>query len=107
MTHIGEELRFVLARLFKLPALVLDFVEQAHVFDGNGGLVGKCRDQLDLLVGEGLYFRARQGQNAGWNALAQHWDAESCAEVAESWRFNQGIFWISPYIGNMNHPTFN
>jgi hypothetical protein len=27
VAHIGEELRFVLARLFKLPALVLDFVE--------------------------------------------------------------------------------
>src|SRR6516225_148456 len=31
---ILEELRFVLARLFELPAFVLDFVEQPDVFDG-------------------------------------------------------------------------
>ena len=27
VAHVGEELRLVLARLFELPALVLDFVE--------------------------------------------------------------------------------
>ena len=41
MAHIGEELRLVLARLFKLPALVLDFVEQPHVLDGDHRLVGE------------------------------------------------------------------
>src|SRR5262249_48120349 len=107
MAHICQELRLVLARLFKLAALVLDFVEEPHVLNRDCGLVGERRDQLDLLVREWLYFRTRQGQNADWNALAQHWDAESCAEVAQSRRFNQGIFWISPYIGNMNRPTFN
>src|SRR6516164_9071521 len=78
VTHIGEKLRLVLARFFKLPALVLDFIEQTHVLDGDRGLVGEGSDQFDLLVGEWLYFRARQGQNADWNALAQHWDGELC-----------------------------
>ena len=52
----------MLARFLKLPALVLDFIEQPHIFDCNRSLVGKCGDQLDLLVGERLYFRARH-----WN----------------------------------------
>src|SRR5215831_3781026 len=34
VAHIGQELRFVLACLCKLPALVLDFVEQPRVLDG-------------------------------------------------------------------------
>ena len=43
VAHIGEELRFVLARLLDLPALVLDFFEQPHVLDGDHRLVGEGR----------------------------------------------------------------
>ena len=50
--HIGKELRLVLARLFKLPALVLDFVEQPHIFDCNHRLVSEGLHQFDLLIGE-------------------------------------------------------
>ena len=39
--------------LRELPTLVLDFVEQAHVLDCDGRLVGESRYQLDLLLGEG------------------------------------------------------
>jgi hypothetical protein len=50
--HIGKELRLVLARLFKLPALVLDFIEKSHIFDRDRSLVRERRDQFDLLVSE-------------------------------------------------------
>ena len=43
VAHVGEELRLVLARLGKLPALVLDFVEQPHVLDRDHRLVGEGR----------------------------------------------------------------
>ena len=46
VAHVGEELRLVLARLGELAALVLDFVEQAHVLDRDHRLVGEGRDQL-------------------------------------------------------------
>ena len=52
VTHIGEELRFVLARFLDLPALVLDLLEQPHVLDGDTRLVGEGLRQFDLLVGE-------------------------------------------------------
>src|SRR6516225_972524 len=107
MAHVGEELRLVLACLLKLAALVLDFVEQPHVLDGDRGLIGEGRDQLDLLVGERLYFRARQGEHADRNTLAEHWDAESCAVISQPLCFDQGVLWISPYVGNMNYSTFN
>ena len=34
------------------PALVLDLVEQAHVLDGDHGLVGECLHERDLFVRE-------------------------------------------------------
>ena len=71
VAHVGEELRLVLARLRELPALVLDFVEQPHVLDRDHRLVGKGRDQLDLLVGERLHRAAHHHENADWNSLAQ------------------------------------
>src|SRR5271167_3704632 len=49
----------------------------------------------------------RQGKDADWDAFAQHWDAKNCAEVAQSRRFDQGVFRISLYVGNMNHPTLS
>ncbi len=54
VAHVGEELRLVLARFRELMALVLDLVEQPHVFDGDHGLVGEGGEQFDLLVGKGL-----------------------------------------------------
>src|SRR5262249_4880313 len=54
MAHIGEELRFVLARFFELPALVLNFIEEPNILDSNRGLVGKGLNQRDLLVGKPL-----------------------------------------------------
>jgi hypothetical protein len=48
VAHIGKKLRFVLARLFKLTALVLDFVKQTHVLDGDACLIGERRGELNL-----------------------------------------------------------
>ena len=50
--HIGKELRLVLARLFKLSALVLDLIEQSHVLDRDNCLVGEGLNQFDPLVSE-------------------------------------------------------
>ena len=41
VAHVGQELRLVLACFRELTALVLDFVEQADVLDGDSSLVGK------------------------------------------------------------------
>ena len=59
VAHVGEELRLVLARLRKLAARFLDFVEQPHVLDRDHRLVGEGGYQLDLLVGERPHGSAR------------------------------------------------
>ena len=38
--------------------------EQAHVLDRDRRLIGECRDQLDLFVGERPHLVTRQGQDA-------------------------------------------
>jgi hypothetical protein len=50
VAHIGEELRFMLARLFKLPALVLDLVEQPRILDGQRRLRRKSLDEIDSIL---------------------------------------------------------
>jgi hypothetical protein len=57
VAHVGKKLRFVLARLGKLTALILDLLEQPHVLDGNRSLVSKGLNQRDLLVGKRFNLR--------------------------------------------------
>jgi hypothetical protein len=39
--------------------------------------------------------------------LAQHWDAEDRAVISQFLCFDQGVFWISLYICDMDHSTFD
>src|SRR6516162_2396942 len=71
MAHIGQELRLMLACLFKLPALVLDFVEQAHVLNRNHSLVYEGCNEIDLLFRERVDRRPRQEYAANRPPLAE------------------------------------
>ena len=44
--------------LREVAGLRLNLVKQPYVLDGNRRLVGECRDQFDLLVGEWTRFGA-------------------------------------------------
>ena len=48
---VAERLQFA-DRAGQIVGARAQFVEQAHVLDGDDGLVGEVGDQLDLLVGE-------------------------------------------------------
>src|SRR6516165_11930750 len=52
VAHIGEELRLVLAGLFKLPALVLDFVKQPRILDCQRRLRCEGLDDVDGVLGK-------------------------------------------------------
>ena len=45
-------------RLLQFAGPLLNLLEEAHILDGDDGLVGKGLEELDLLVGEGLGFLA-------------------------------------------------
>jgi hypothetical protein len=76
VAHAGEELRLVLARLRQLPILVLNLVEQAHVFDGNHRLVGEGLNQLDLFGCEWSRRGAGHRQNPNGSALTHERDSK-------------------------------
>ena len=72
VSHVGEELRLVLAGDFELLALVLDLVEQPHVLDRDRRLVGEGRrlTRSGFSV-NGRASLARQRQDADRRAFAQ------------------------------------
>ena len=106
VAHIGEELRLVLARLLELPALVLDLVEQADISDGDHRLVGKGRDQVDLLLRERLDLRSGQQHGADRRSLAQQRNAEHGAEAADTLGFVFGIFRIGEDVRDLDDAAF-
>ena len=106
VAHIGEELRLVLARLLELPALVLDFVEQADIGDGDHRLVGKGRDQVDLLLRERLDLRSGQQHGADRRSRAQQRHAEHGAVAADALGLIFGIFRIGEHVRNLDDAAF-
>ena len=58
--------------------------EQADILDRDRRLVGECRSELDLLVGERPHLGARQTYHADRHALAQHRHAEHGAVIRRS-----------------------
>src|SRR6516164_1175818 len=106
MAHIGKELRLVLARFFKLAALVLDFIEQANVLDGYARLVGEGGGQVDLLVGEGANGLTHQDDSANRMVFAQRRYAEDRAKPDLLLHFPISIFPISQDIGDLDRFAF-
>ena len=97
----------MLARLCKLPAFFLDFIEQPHVLDRDYGLVGEGGYQLDLLVGKGPDLGAGQHHHADRVALPQQWDPEGGAKAGRFLTFDKIEFPIGQNIVNLNGLTIN
>src|SRR5262249_49937865 len=63
VAHIGQELRLVLARLFKLPTLVFYLVEQPRVLDGERRLRRKSLDNVHDILGKRTRRAAANNQH--------------------------------------------
>ncbi len=96
----------MLARLGELAALVLDFVEQPDILDGDASLVGECRHQLDLPVGEGPHLISQQSDHANRPPFTQQWHAENRAEADCLLHLGHGVFGIGFDIGNVDGSRF-
>src|SRR5262249_9793842 len=102
------ELRFVLTCFLKLPALVLDFIEQSHILDGDYRLVGKGGEQADLLVSERPDGEPHQHNDADRIAFAQQRDAEDGAEpgVSNGVQLSRHMFRVGENIENVDRLAF-
>src|SRR6266498_109018 len=76
VTHAGKKLGFTLARLGQLAALILDFIEQPHVLDGDHRLVGEGRNKLDVFGREWSRRGAGHRQNPNGSALTHERDSK-------------------------------
>ena len=64
MAHVGEELRLVLARFGKLPALLLDLVEQSCILDRQHRLRAEGLQEIDRALGKFARLLAAHHQRA-------------------------------------------
>jgi hypothetical protein len=70
LEHVGGR-GLLLQGFGQITSTRLYFVEQPHVLDRNYRLVGEGRDQLNLLVCEGIHLIAREREDTDRCALAQ------------------------------------
>ena len=68
LQHLGGR-GLLLQRLGEVVGALSDFVEQAHVLDGDDGLIGECLNQLNLLGSERPYRGSGDNQCADRNAF--------------------------------------
>ena len=55
---------------------------------------------------KGPHLRTRTRSGRRWDALAQHWNAEIRAEIAQPLRLAPSVLRISLYVRDMYHPAF-
>jgi transposase len=90
----------VLARFRELAALVLDFIEQADILNGDRSLVSECADQLYLSLRERPHCLALQDETASvpWG----HWKTTTFVAALRV----EGITAPCVFDGPMDGPCF-
>src|SRR6516225_5899132 len=81
MTHVGEELRFVLTSLCERTALFRDLAEQSSVLDCQNRLRGKCLEKLDRALAEFAWLFAPYHQRADNLFSTEQRHVEQCAKA--------------------------
>ena len=90
LEHVGGG-GLLLERLARSRALA-QFVEQPRVLDGDDGLSGEVRHQLDLLVGERPYLLAIDDDGPEHLAFFQHRNRDHRADAGDiDCGYRQGI----------------
>src|SRR5215831_7727211 len=80
VAHVGHELVLVLAgdlEIFdgfgKLASACLDFLEESGVLDGDRGLVGEARNELDFFVAKGSGLPSEKRERTKRYVLTHQW----------------------------------
>ncbi len=59
----------------------LDFLEKAHIFNGDHRLIGKRLEEFDLLVGKGPHLGAADHERPDRFSLPQQWSSKNRMEA--------------------------
>src|SRR6516225_3584825 len=106
VTHIGEELRFVLARDFELATLVLDFVEQPHVLNSDHSLVSESLNQFNLFFRKRTNVPTINSDYANQLIVLEHWHGGHASHSTDFGSFLKFEFWIIEYIRDLDGLLF-
>src|SRR5271166_2282337 len=71
VAHVGKELGLVPTCDLKLAAFVLNFIKEACILDRNHRLIGKGRNQFDLLIVERPHRPTDEYNDPDWYLMAQ------------------------------------
>ena len=98
--------RLLLEGLGQVAVLRLQLREQADVLDGDDGLVGEGRHQVDLLLGEGPDVAPPHDQGPDGFALAEERHGQHGA-IAEGGLLNRrrGVLGVLPHVVDVNDPA--
>src|SRR5262252_10283147 len=92
--------------LCEIPILLLKLREHPHILDGNDRLVGEGRDELYLIIGEGLRLHPFEGEDSDEGTLSEHRNSQQGSVASHALSFSHLIVGISQDVGNMNRPAF-
>ena len=93
LPNFAQHLQFV-DRTPELGGAGTQFVEQARVLDRDDRLIGKGRDQRDLLFGERLDIGPSEEEAANDGTLTEKRHRQHRTKLAKASRFEVGIFRI-------------
>ena len=71
----------MLQRLGEILVATLQLLEEADILDGDDGLVGEGRDELDLLVGEGLDLGSSDHDHTDYSGFPEHRDSQDRTDL--------------------------
>src|SRR2546421_5222479 len=97
----------MLTRLCELAALLSDFIEKAHVFDGDHRLIRKCNCEFNLPIGEAPHHLPDQYYDAYRRPFAQERDTYNgtCPHFSHS--LAERVFWIIEHVRDLNHASLD
>src|SRR5262249_23600435 len=85
----------------QLACALLLSLEQPHVLDGDDGLIGKCRNQFDVLVVERPHRATAHQDDTDWTSLAQHRHPQMGAIAAQLLWLSQTVVRVAQNIGDL------
>ena len=106
LQHVGGR-RLLLQRLLEIASARLHLVEQAHVLDGDDGLIGEGLQEVDLALGEWASLPTCDHEYADNGIVALHRDSQRRAKVkagaSEARRYFRIDVRIIEQVGNAMH----
>src|SRR5262249_11052509 len=100
--HFGRR-RLGLQCLAQFCIALLEFFEEPDVLDGDDSLGCEGRNQLDLLIGEGLDFCPPKSNHADDGTFPQHWNSKDCSDLFTPLTLSPTVFRICQDVLDLNY----